>query len=147
MLSPAKFVCRMRIFGVCAAVGTEIATAIMAATAATPIRNVCVLLIVISLPFHSHDEGAQRLPCRILLRGELLTAAMVWIAAGFLRQRMMDQRTVHAARNCDFLDQLKILLRLLLIPCRRPRRQWHKMKRRIVLRVTNHASRMPRPFC
>ena len=62
---------------------------------------------------------------------------MVRIAASFLRERVVHQRTVEIARDSDALDQLKVLARLLLIPAFASRRQWHEMERRIVLGVTD----------
>ena len=59
--------------------------------------------------FRSHDKGLQRLPRRILLGFELLSAAVMRIAASLLGKRVMDDRAVHAAGDGDLLDELEVL--------------------------------------
>src|SRR5258707_1219246 len=66
----------------------------------------------------SHDKGLECLPRRILLRGELLAAAVMGIATGLFRERMFDQWTVQAARYRHPLDQREVLARLLFVPAR-----------------------------
>src|ERR1035438_1340823 len=59
----------------------------------------------------SHYEVLQCLPRWVILRLELLTSAVMGIATGLLRERMMDKRTVQAAQYCHALYQLEVLPR------------------------------------
>src|SRR6266567_2743733 len=92
----------------------------------------------------SHDKGFEGLPRRILLRGELLSAAVMGISAGLFRERMFDQWAVHTARYRHPLDQGEVLARLFFVPARASRRERHQMQRRVIARMANNASRMAR---
>src|SRR6516165_4024680 len=88
----------------------------------------------------SRYEFFQRLPGRVGLRGELLAAAMVGIAARLLRQRMLDQRALHVAGHRHPLHQLEVLARLLLVPGGSSGRERHQVERRVVDRMAHDAA-------
>src|ERR1019366_9554726 len=90
----------------------------------------------------SRHECFQRLPVRILLRGELLAAAVMGIAAGLLSERMLDQRALQDSGRGHPLDQLEILARLLFAPAHGAGRQRHQVERRVVGGMANNASRV-----
>src|SRR5258706_3169484 len=159
MLSPAKFVWMMRSFDCCAANGeNDTAPRAMPAKTARP-RNICLLFIFVILlstkgfreisyrllfRLLSHDKRFEGLPRRILLRGELLSAAVMGISAGLFRERMFNERAVHTAGYRHALDQCEVLARLFFVPARAAGRERHQMQRCVVARVAHNASRMAR---
>src|SRR5262245_55026351 len=150
--SPAKLVWMILNLDCCADSGDKASVQrAMPARAARPVRNNCLVLMFVILLFRcsgflAQHECSQRLPRRVLLRFELLAAAMMRIATGFLRERMMDQRAVQAARYGDLLDQLEVLPRLRFCPSCGSGRQRHQVEGRVVLCMANDTARMAGTF-
>src|SRR6516162_2646493 len=71
---------------------------------------------------------------------------MTGITTSLLGERVLDEWAVDIAGLNHALDQLEILARLLFVPGRGPGREWHQVKRRVVDRVANNASRVARTF-
>src|SRR6185369_10273166 len=75
----------------------------IAATRATHRRTVCVVIIIVSLSVgaacRSHHPVPERLPLGIVLRGEVLAAVVVEVAARILGERMHEQLALQAASH------------------------------------------------
>src|SRR5882672_8361376 len=159
MVSPAKFVWMTRS---CAAIAEkDTVHRTIPAKDARP-RNICLFFIFIILlceekfqrsllpsvrsRFLSHDKGFQRLPGRVRLRLELLSATMMGIATGLLGERMFDNGAVQDAGYRHLLNQREVLARLLFVPSRAPGRERYQMERRVVARMADNASRMASPL-
>src|SRR6266567_1352349 len=157
MLSPAEFVWMIRSFDSCAArKEKDTVHRAIPARAARPPRNACLFVIFVILfsetshspggihqetgPFIgrqvgyppllcllSQDKCFQCQPLRVLLRAELLAAAVMGIAASLLGKRMLEQWALQQARRGHPLDQLEVLARLLLVPGRAPGPERHQV--------------------
>src|SRR5580700_8226642 len=88
-----------------------------------------------------HDPGLQCLPVRVILRGELLAAAVMAIASRS-GERVLEYPAVLIAGHSHLLEQLEVLARLLLVPGRGAGRQRHQAERRVVDRMAHRAPRM-----
>src|SRR5262252_11029114 len=93
--------------------------------------------------FHAHYPCVQCLPVRVVLRGELLAAAVTGITASCFGKRMLEQQAVLVAKDNHPLDPLEVLARLLFIPSRGAGRQRHQVHRHnVVDRMAGGAPRM-----
>src|ERR1044071_219906 len=75
----------------------------IAAVTATQRRGTCLFVMIVSLSVGaarlSHHPVAERLPLGIVLRGEMLAAVVIEVAARVLAKRMNEQLALEAARH------------------------------------------------
>src|SRR5258706_4021300 len=140
MLSPAELVWMIRSFGLGAASeeqSTEQRTIPPKTMRHT--RNTCLFVTFVTSSFldkpsskktfarrqirytrlfqrGSKHKCFQCQPFRVVLRVKVLASAMSGITASLLRERMSEQRALHAAGHNYPLDQLEVLARLLFVP-------------------------------
>src|SRR6185503_12672682 len=92
----------------------------IAAVTATHRRMVCLFIMIVSLSVGagrlSHHPVPQRLPLRIVLRGEVLAAVVIEVAARVLGKRMDQELALDAARHDHASYHVKILSRLFFGP-------------------------------
>src|SRR5262245_25595134 len=103
-LSPALLVWRIRTFlPPWSWAARPIVHKKIAAVIATPRRINCLFVMIVSLSVGaarlSHHPVPERLPLGIVLRGEVLTAVVVEVAARLLGERMHEQLAFQAARH------------------------------------------------
>src|SRR5258705_5707630 len=121
-LSPALLVWMIRTFLSCCCALRHIGHRMIAARSARPRRSTRVLVMIVNLSIPrglSHYPGSQRLPLRIVLRGEVLAAVVIEVAARRFLERMREQLALHAARRDFPPDDVEVLARFFLRPRRR----------------------------
>src|SRR6185503_1931543 len=115
----------------------------IAAVIATPRRITCLFVMIVSLSVGaarlSHDPVPECLPLGIVLRGEVLAAVVIEVAARVLGQRMNEQLALHATWHHDAAKHIEILPRLFVGPGRRPRVERLQAKRRTLAVARNTA--------
>src|SRR4029453_5971524 len=119
----------------------------IAAVTATQRRITCLFVMIVSLSVGaarlSHHPVPERLPLGIVLRGEVLAAVVIEVAARVLGKRMDQELAFDAAGHDDASQGFKVLPGLFVSPRGRARIERLQAERR-ALAVARNAARMSR---